>query len=147
MSYKKIEEARDERLVTGIGRKEDFHKERRLSPGLFIKRIGECHPDICGSACCKFWLSMSNEELETYNYHSSFADKIDKHGNLIFDKTCKHLDVKENKCKLWGSNKFPEVCRQFPTVNDYVYRNVMDKCTFQFVIAEDTEQKKEAGND
>ena len=116
----------------------DFaYRERNLETGLHIKRTGKCQPEKCGSACCKFHLNRAKGHTDTYDYHSFFADEFDKQGNFVYNKNCEQLDEKNNKCKLWGSEKFPEVCKQFPSVNDPVYRHVRDKCTFKFIIAED----------
>ena len=95
-----------------------------------LVRKGKCQPDKCNSACCKFY--MVSKTGNTDDYIKGFIDGQNKFGDHLIRKNCKHLDVKNNKCKVWGTDEFPEVCKQFPNPSDPVYKHVFDVCTFRF---------------
>lgn len=101
-------------------------------PDMRLYRKGECNPNKCKSACCKFYLISG--EGSTSDYTSGFFETKNKYNDFIMSKNCKHLDVKNNKCKVWGTDEFPEVCRQFPNPSDQVYKHVFDVCTFKFEL-------------
>ncbi len=96
-----------------------------------FERKGKCDPKKCKSACCKFY--MVNGGFGTDDYIEGFLEKT-KYGDFKINKYCKHLDVKNNKCKVWGTDNFPKVCRQFPHITDSVYKHVFDVCSFKFEI-------------
>lgn len=96
-----------------------------------IVREGCCEPKKCKSACCKIFMFKKNKAIEDYQKNFTFENK---YGDLFFQKKCKWLDVKNNKCKAWGTKDFPEVCKQFPNIDDLVYRHVADVCSFKFVL-------------
>lgn len=114
-------------------------KERVLLPeGLSAIRTGTCQPNKCKSACCKFFMVSYSSSLEEYGeYYKGFFNNSTKFGDLYLIKDCNHLDAKLNKCKLWGSEEFPEVCKVFPAITDPAYRHCIDKCTFKFIVRED----------
>lgn len=98
-----------------------------------LVRKGKCQPDKCKSACCKFFMMTKCERNEKMDkYYSSFFDKTNIFGDYIMEKPCKNLDIKNNKCKVWGTKDFPEVCKQFPNPTDSVYKHVFEVCTFKF---------------
>ena len=119
-----------------MGKIVEHYFERELRPGLVIKKTGKCRPEKCGSACCKFYMIQAGTDTHI-EYWRGFYDKEDDEGNLYNVRNCKNLDLKKNKCKLWGTNKFPPVCRAFPTINDVTYRHIMEVCTFKFIICKE----------
>ena len=95
-----------------------------------LVRTGKCQPNKCGSACCKFHMIKKTDNTD--DYIDGFYDSKNEHGDHLLVRNCKHLDVKNNKCKVWGTDKMPEVCKQFPVPTDAVYKHVFDVCTFKF---------------
>ena len=98
-----------------------------------VRRDGNCEPDVCGSACCKFKSDYGLTENQI-KYHLGFGEKTKFEGCVNYNIICKHLSNKLNKCKLWDSDEFPEACRQFPHPIDSTYWNIHNKCKFKFVI-------------
>ncbi len=105
-----------------------------LSDKYKVIRTGFCDPNKCKSACCKFYMIARGSEYDDYT--SGFFEKVES-GNFIFKKNCKYLDIKKNKCKIWGTPQFPEVCKQFPHPSDPVYRHVINVCSFKFELVLD----------
>ncbi|MHA1342392.1 MAG: YkgJ family cysteine cluster protein [Promethearchaeota archaeon] len=108
--------------------KENRHPSRYKDMQLIRK--GKCNPKKCNSACCKIFMHAQSDDCDDYN--SGFLEHKNKYGDLYTLKNCKHLDVKNNKCKIWGTKEFPKVCKVFPFPNDSVYKHVFDVCSFKF---------------
>lgn len=85
-------------------------------------------------------MTPSIEEWQTY--FKNFGDIVILNGSIhsVIHKTCKNLGD-DNKCKVFGTTEFPEVCRQFPYITDSVWHYVKDDCGFYFK----TNKKLEAG--
>lgn len=95
-----------------------------------LVKKGKCQPKKCKSACCKFY--MVTKTGNTDDYIRGFIESENKYGDHYIVKNCKHLDSKNNKCKVWGKDEFPEVCKQFPVSSDSAYKHVFNFCTFKF---------------
>ena len=97
-----------------------------------LVRKGKCEPNKCKSACCKFYMVSRTGDVD--DYIEGFFEKTNKYGDHYIIRNCKHLDVKNNKCKVWGTDRCPKVCRIFPNSIDAVYKQVFDVCTFRFEL-------------
>ncbi len=98
-----------------------------------LVKKGKCHPGKCKSACCKFYM-IDNPQYGIRKYVAGFFENQNKYGDYYQVKNCKNLDVKNNKCRVWGTKDFPEVCKQFPNPTDAVYKHVFDVCGFHFKL-------------
>ena len=94
-------------------------------------RTGKCNK--CG-LCCQFVMFNCPQDPEERKYFSNFGFEfvtIDGTKSMILKKRCKNL-TKDNKCKIFNSDKLPIPCRQFPFKTDGVYKMVSKKCSFKF---------------
>ncbi len=110
---------------------------------LIAKRVGKCDYKKCKNACCKFCgLPYPHE------YFEGFGDYSKKSNSIILKKNCKFLN-KNGTCKKWGEQEgkiyyshkelgrqkgFPRACSQFPYLDDAVFHQVMDICSFKYEI-------------
>jgi len=113
----------------------------RVGGGMVLVRTGKCDPVKCGSACCKFYMITGGKNVDDYT--SGFFENKNIYDDFYEVKNCKHLDVENNKCKVWDSLEFPKVCAQFPNYTDPVYRHVFKECSFRFTVEPEKPIKKQ----
>jgi len=111
--------------------KKSYTEQTKHIKDFVFERIGKCEPEKCKSACCKFYMNNGGTPLD--DYINGFFEKT-KYNDFMLKKNCKYLDVKNNKCIVWNTDKFPEVCKQFPNVTDSVYKHVFEVCSFKFIL-------------
>ena len=92
-----------------------------------IKRIGKCEYKKCKALCCKFICNGAS-----WGFVGNFGKKT-KLDNMIIKIKCNNI-LKNNKCKLFNTDKFPKPCQHFPHPTDAHYQEIADKCFFKFKI-------------
>ena len=97
------------------------HKGKKV----MIMREGKCESQKCGSACCKFvHLQNSNPYYDNFGEKGKFGTKL----NL----NCKNLCSSSGNCNVFKTKKLPKACSQFPNINDLMYWEVFDVCSYRF---------------
>jgi len=95
--------------------------------GLYVvERTGECSENCAG--CCKAFILPS----EPNHFLSQFCHK-NKSGKSFLKMRCNNLD-KNDRCKIYLSNKKPKVCENFPSPTDPMYHHLKDECTYKFKV-------------
>jgi hypothetical protein len=102
---------------------------------LHIEREGKCEPKKCNSACCK-GLHVSTDST----YWRMFGKKSATNGTIV-EKTCPKL--KKGLCSVWKKSNFPGACRQFPHINDDLYIQLSNVCSFKFKVIHEFKKQKE----
>ena len=94
-----------------------------------IRRMGECRPERCRSACCRMLClsGMFSSYLEGFAEMGETAPVVRMH--------CKFLDA-DYLCLRWARHDFPKACSDFPSPGDKMYLEVMDTCSFFFEMVE-----------
>lgn len=98
-------------------------------------RIGECQPDACGSACCRFLYvfqqRMYPAERAFYEARGipivSFPTGDEA---LRIEHRCQHLDD-AGRCGVYGRPERPEACNAYPS-HPFDLVGVTG-CTYSFV--------------
>ncbi len=108
-----------------------------------VKRVGKCNYKKCKNACCKFLTFTYPHE-----YYEGFGKISENQKKIIINKKCKFLDSC-GKCTKWGEKSsevdysngfqgrtkgFPRACEQFPHIDDCLYNEVADKCSFEWEV-------------
>ena len=96
-----------------------------------LVRRGTC--SMCG-ACCKGFTLTTDKEFsrDLVKYYANYGVTITRKGNKTifrFDIVCRHLDLKTNKCKIYGKGR-PIICMQYPREEDA--DNLPKECTYRF---------------
>lgn len=99
------------------------HKERTF----LLERYGKCEYQHCKAACCR----MLCLNIEWNDYLAGFAEMGIR--TPLIHRTCKHL-AHDWTCLRWHSPHFPGACGNFPVPGDAVYLEVMDVCSFHFLL-------------
>ena len=94
---------------------------------LLLERRGTCDYERCRALCCR----MLCLDLEWNDYLAGFAEK-GVYGSFIY-KTCRYLSD-DFTCKRWNTSDFPRACYNFPVPGDPMYLEVMDTCSFFFLV-------------
>ena len=103
----------------------------------YYKRSGECKPEICGGACCRYILSPvfdDNYFMKVYGWLRNPIGifRIGKKAYTVDNFNCPDFTINA-RCKNHGTEKQSYICKHFPMVHDdSVYQYVKKFCGYKF---------------
>jgi len=95
-----------------------------------LERKGACDFKACEANCCR----MICLNLEWNDYLAGFAEKGT--GAPLIYRTCRYLSP-DFTCRRWGKGRLPRPCDNFPVPGDPMYLEVINVCSFSFVIVQE----------
>ena len=92
-----------------------------------LERHGTCEYERCKAICCR----MLCLDIQWNEYLAGFAEM----GicTPLIHRACRYL-AQDWTCLRWSSQRFPRACANFPVPGDAMYLEVMDVCSFFFVL-------------